>query len=452
MILLISGIFNLKAQSNQEVVYLKNGSVIHGIILEQVPDKTIKIKTSDGSIFVYQMSDVDKISMEEVKQTLSSSSSSSSSEGYYQGWAFEINPGFMFGIGKNNGSNLVTGDVGLYKRMNNNLAIGLNAGVEIPTTSGSKIAIPASLNFRFLFPVRSTNLIPFFNVGAGYTYNTAGDVTTGSGRNKVTVSSPDWIELQVMPGLIVPIGHGTSLRTGFGYIHGFYTEGGKGFDALAIKLGFDFYKSGARKVHIPAPIIENGLQLTLEGGYYDPFTSGGESPYSGPAFTIASTYKFDKNISMGLGVGYDSNCSGTYDLYDLSMKAYRLFGRANYRVTDRTFSLLGSVDAGVKYYKCSSDDISHMPDYDLYPEKNNGLAFYVTPSAGFSVRVQSNTYLELKAGYEFSSKRVSSHLVNDITEEEYEPSEKYRVSSMFVSLGLTHTFSWFGGKIKNIRH
>jgi hypothetical protein len=113
MILLISGIFNLKAQSNQEVVYLKNGSVIHGVILEQVPDKTIKIKTTDGSIFVYQMSDVEKISLEEVKQTLSSSSSSSS-EGYYQGWAFEVNPGFMFGIGKSNGSNLVTGDVGVY--------------------------------------------------------------------------------------------------------------------------------------------------------------------------------------------------------------------------------------------------------------------------------------------------------------------------------------------------
>lgn len=460
MILLISGIFNLKAQSNQEVVYLKNGSVIHGIILEQVPDKTIKIKTSDGSIFVYQMSDVDKISMEEVKQTLSSSSSSSSSEGYYQGWAFEINPGFMFGIGKNNGSNLVTGDVGLYKRMNNNLAIGLNAGVEIPTTSGSKIAIPASLNFRFLFPVRSTNLIPFFNVGAGYTYNTAGDVTTGSGRNKVTVSSPDWIELQVMPGLIVPIGHGTSLRTGFGYIHGFYTEGGKGFDALAIKLGFDFYKSGARKVHIPAPIIENGLQLTLEGGYYDPFTSGGESPYSGPAFTIASTYKFDKNISLGLGVGYDSNICGDfgYDdessahIFSLGMKAYRLFGRANYRVTDRTFSLLGSVDAGVKYYKCSSDEELHMPNYEQYPEKNNGLAFFVAPSAGFSVRVQSNTYLELKAGYAFSSKRVNSHIENIMTNEEFEPSVKHSVSSKFVSLGLTHTFSWFGGKIKNVRH
>jgi hypothetical protein len=142
---------------------------------------------------------------------------------------------------------------------------------------------PLSLNFRFLFPVRSTNLIPFFNVGAGYTYNTAGDVTSRILDEYSTLQSavPDWVEMQVMPGLIVPIGHGTSLRTGFGYIHGFYTEGGKGFDALAIKLGFDFYKSGARKAHIPAPIIENRLQLTIEGGYYDPFeTGGGESPYS----------------------------------------------------------------------------------------------------------------------------------------------------------------------------
>jgi len=249
MILLISVIFNLKAQSNQEVVYLKNGSVIHGIILEQVPDKTIKIKTTDGNIFVYQMSDVEKISLEEIKQK---SSSSSSYEGYYQGWAFEVNPGFMFGIGKSSGSNLVTGDVGVYKRMNNNLAIGLNAGVEIPTISESNIAIPASLNFRFLFPVRSTNLIPFFNVGAGYTYNTASDITIGYREYSTTISMPDWVELQIMPGLIVPIGHGISLRTGFGYIHGFYTEGGNGFDALAIKLGFDFYKSGAKKVHIPS--------------------------------------------------------------------------------------------------------------------------------------------------------------------------------------------------------
>jgi hypothetical protein len=45
----------------QDVVYLKNGSVIRGMILEQIPNKTIKIQTADGSIFVYEMTSVVKI-------------------------------------------------------------------------------------------------------------------------------------------------------------------------------------------------------------------------------------------------------------------------------------------------------------------------------------------------------------------------------------------------------
>lgn len=44
-----------------DVVHLKNGSVIRGLIIEQVPAKQIKVKTSDGSIFVYQMSEIEKM-------------------------------------------------------------------------------------------------------------------------------------------------------------------------------------------------------------------------------------------------------------------------------------------------------------------------------------------------------------------------------------------------------
>lgn len=54
------------AQSMQEVVYLKNGSVVRGSIIEQVPGQTIKIQTSDGSVFVYQESEVEKITKEQV--------------------------------------------------------------------------------------------------------------------------------------------------------------------------------------------------------------------------------------------------------------------------------------------------------------------------------------------------------------------------------------------------
>ena len=49
----------------QDVVYLKNGSIIRGYIIEQIPNQTIKIKTSDGSVFVYSMNDVEKITKED---------------------------------------------------------------------------------------------------------------------------------------------------------------------------------------------------------------------------------------------------------------------------------------------------------------------------------------------------------------------------------------------------
>ncbi len=47
-----------------EVVYLKNGSIIRGIIIEQTPNVQIKIQTKDGSVFVYKMDEVEKITKE----------------------------------------------------------------------------------------------------------------------------------------------------------------------------------------------------------------------------------------------------------------------------------------------------------------------------------------------------------------------------------------------------
>ena len=60
---------NLIAQTPyQDVVYLKNGSVIKGIIIEQNIDVNLKLKTSDGNIFVFDMKDIEKISKEGVGQ------------------------------------------------------------------------------------------------------------------------------------------------------------------------------------------------------------------------------------------------------------------------------------------------------------------------------------------------------------------------------------------------
>ena len=48
----------------QDVVYLKNGSIIRGTIMEQIPNESMKVETVDGSLFVYNMKDVLKITKE----------------------------------------------------------------------------------------------------------------------------------------------------------------------------------------------------------------------------------------------------------------------------------------------------------------------------------------------------------------------------------------------------
>jgi hypothetical protein len=62
---------NNKATDNErnnstlvDVVYLKNGSMIVGSIIEQVPNENLKIQTKDGSVFVYPMSDIYRITKE----------------------------------------------------------------------------------------------------------------------------------------------------------------------------------------------------------------------------------------------------------------------------------------------------------------------------------------------------------------------------------------------------
>ena len=59
------------AQGNnyQDVVYLKNGNIIRGIIIEQVPNQSIKIETVDRNVFVYQMDEIEKLTKENTVQS-----------------------------------------------------------------------------------------------------------------------------------------------------------------------------------------------------------------------------------------------------------------------------------------------------------------------------------------------------------------------------------------------
>ena len=54
------------AQQMEDVVHLKNGGLIRGTIIEQIPGESLKIKTRDGNVFVYTMDEIAKMSKEPV--------------------------------------------------------------------------------------------------------------------------------------------------------------------------------------------------------------------------------------------------------------------------------------------------------------------------------------------------------------------------------------------------
>lgn len=155
--------FIAKAQATYEdVVYLKNGSIIHGIIIEQIPNESLKIQTKDGNVFVYKMAEIEKITKEVVKGSENSSTNNSEfeikhsgftniTEFYAGGGIKETVSKFMFGVHTINGY-----------LINPHFSVGVGVGLEL----SNSLMIPIFADFRYNFTSKSVS--PFFSVDAGY--------------------------------------------------------------------------------------------------------------------------------------------------------------------------------------------------------------------------------------------------------------------------------------------
>lgn len=165
-LLFIISVFTLSAQNYQEVVYLKNGSVIRGTIIEQQPNVLLKIKTADGSIFVYPMNEVEKITKEERTNRRSEKSNRARSD--VKGYRGLVEVGTIVnfrasGTAIDKGAFSATTSHGY--QFNPHVFLGAGFGLDYHA-AGGRLFVPLFADVRVNFLNR--DITPFFGLKIGY--------------------------------------------------------------------------------------------------------------------------------------------------------------------------------------------------------------------------------------------------------------------------------------------
>lgn len=438
------------AQQTVETVYLKNGGLVKGEIIEQVPGQSLKVKTKDGNVFVYQMDEVERIAKE---------TQTDEANGRLRGLNFGVDLGYNINT-KGGGGSLAT-ELELGKYFSSKFYWGIGGGMYVPTGDGDPL-IPITTNAKVFMPISGAKIAPFVGVKAGYVLNTADDITVGSGKYSQTVEMPDYIMLEIMPGFRYPLSSGIDFSLGAGYTHYIPASGGDGFGAVAIRAAFGFHKNNAKKLP-PIPTRDKGVQLTLEAGKMG---FGGDE-YDGYAANIVLSYKLNPNLSIGIGGSFgamDTNVEDGIQEYlvrndgnhydhiedlEVNIPVAKVFVRGQYRLTDKRLSPFASCDAGLRFY---SFDGGYNGGYGSEAEERNEVlgepsstALFISPAVGLSLRTFNNSYLELKLGYSLAAGGSAKHVEDEYTTSNWKfqrtlDRKSASFSAPYITLGWTHTF------------
>lgn len=163
----------------KETVYLKNGSIIKGIVIEHIPEKSIKIQTADGSIFVYKTDEVEKITKDiitrpnnrNVKPQSSPNTLLDYSGNDYSGYRGFVDFGYTIGTGDYNLGRLeLTTSHGYH--FNPYIFLGAGTGFHYYCTDeADEFVIPVFADFRANF-IKGP-IVPFATLKLGYSFTTS---------------------------------------------------------------------------------------------------------------------------------------------------------------------------------------------------------------------------------------------------------------------------------------
>lgn len=384
-------------------------------------------------------------------------------DGKHRGLDFSINAGYNAGVGDMKGSSFLPLEIGVGKQFHPNLYIGVRSGAWVAVSDKATAQIPIMSDFKVMFQSSSEGkLKPIINARFGYLLNTEGgkeiEVEDGEGGTISAKSeSVDMIVMELMPGVQIPISKTADFILSAGYTHGFATKGGGGGGFFSVKTAINFHKRDTKRP--PREKVETrdkGLQYTIEG------VANNRTQFGGGG-NLVFTYKLNPHISIGAGSGYHAFSPynqksdgddyiqyierGVEDklCYQSDIQMYNFFARGNYRLTDRRFSPMATMDIGVRKYNIDEDFYGYKENlYEVLGFPSTSL--YVAPAIGVSIRTTKNSYFEFKLGYNIGS-NVKAKKVADFENDVYASTPSKNMSYGFFSIGFTHTLGKRGARL-----
>lgn len=146
-----------EAQRTHDTIYLKNGSILYGQIIEELPDTQVKIRLRDGSLLICPYSDLERI-----EYSTGRASFYEEPRTPYLNWHFDA--GYLFGPSERQHAGLFAS---YGARFNRSLFLGIGSGFIYAMTETVDMVIPVYGHLRAYLPVRGP-IKPFVDLRPGY--------------------------------------------------------------------------------------------------------------------------------------------------------------------------------------------------------------------------------------------------------------------------------------------
>jgi hypothetical protein len=239
LVLLVVCAASLGAQEMEDVVYLKDGTVVRGQIIEQIPNQSIRIRTSDGSVYVYTFNLIERITREPVQVAAPEPAAGAAVQ--EEARLKHERKGFFFGLGFGYGSlglddvddreGGLSGNLKLGAALNQNLLIGVQSNGWTKNFE----EVDGTITFGVV-----SGIVQFYPSANGGLY-----VAGGAGLGVLSASAFGESDSESGFGYVFGVGYDLRLGSSFSLTPYFYYFGAsineQGINALQTGLAINFH-------------------------------------------------------------------------------------------------------------------------------------------------------------------------------------------------------------------